>query len=178
MNEEHKKYTAFSRQQGHFQYNRMPFGLKNAPATFQRMMDRAFQGLIGQNCFVYIDYIVIFGKTIQEHNENMESVLKRICNLRLKLEPTKCECLKPELKYLGYIITKDGVKPNQKKIDKIFNFRELKTIKDVQSFLGLTGYYRKFIKYFSTIAKPLTTLTQKDTLFNWNGKCEESFKIL
>ena len=69
MKEECKKYTAFSTQQGHFEYNRMPFGLKNAPATFQRMMDRAFQGLIDKNCFVYIDDIVIFGKTIKEHKK-------------------------------------------------------------------------------------------------------------
>ena len=96
----------------------------------------------------------------------MESVLKRICDLGFKLKPTKYEYLKPELEYLGHIITKDGVKPNQEKIEKILKFRELKTIKDVQKFLGLTGYYRKFIKKISTIAKPLTTLTQKENKNN------------
>ena len=175
MKEESKKYTAFSKQLGHFEYNRMPFGLKNAPHTFQRMMDKAFQGLIGQNCFVYINDIVIFGKTIQENNKNMESVLKRICDLGHKLETTKCEYLKPELEYLGHIIAKDRVKPNQEKIEKILNFRELITIKDVQSFLSLSGYYRKFIKNFSTVEKLLIILRQKGTLFNWNSKCEESF---
>ena len=91
IKEKSKKYTAVSTQQGHFEYNRMPFGLKIAPATFQRMMDRAFQGLIGQNCFVHVNDIVKFGKTIQEHDKNIEAVLKRICDIGLKLEPTKCK---------------------------------------------------------------------------------------
>ena len=91
MKESDKEYTAFSTFQGHFEYNRMPFGLKNAPATFQRMMDNAFRGLIGTRCFAYIDDIVIFGETIQKHNENLEAVLERIKTLGLRLEPSKCE---------------------------------------------------------------------------------------
>ena len=159
MKEEDKKYTAFSTTQGHFEYNRMPFGLKNAPATFQRMMDNAFRGLIGEKCFAYIDDIVVFGSTLQEHNDNLVAVLERIYQLGLRLEPKKCEYLKPELEYLGHIITKDGIKPNPEKINCIKNFKPLKTVKDVQSFLGLAGYYRKFIKNFFTIARPLTKLT-------------------
>ena len=175
MKEEDKKYTAFSTTQGHFEYNRMPFGLKNAPATFQRMMDNAFRGLIGTKCFAYIDDIVIFGSSIQEHNENLVAVMERIYQLGLRLEPKKCEYLKPELEYLGHIITKEGVKPNPEKINCIKEFRPLKTVKDVQSFLGLAGYYRKFIKNFSTIARPLTKLTQKETIFDWTPDCEKAF---
>ena len=88
MKEKDKKYKAFSTSQGHFEYNRMPFGLKNAPATFQRMMDNAFRGLIGNKCFAYIDDIVNFGETIQQHNQNMEDVLQRIKQLGLRLEPS------------------------------------------------------------------------------------------
>ena len=175
MKEECKKYTAFSTSQGHFEYNRMPFGLKNAPATFQRMMDRTFHGLIGINCFVYIDDIVIFGETINEHNKNLKIVLQQIQKLGLKLEPTKCEFLKPELEYLGHLITADGIKPNPVKIEAIKNFKKLENVKDVQSFLGLAGYYRKFIKNFSSIAKPLTKLTQKDIIFDWTPNCEKAF---
>ena len=175
MKEECKKYTEFSTSQGHFEYNRMPFGLKNAPATFQRMIDSAFRGLIGTCCFAYIDDIVIFGNTIDEHNKNQEKLLKRIQELGLRLEPNKCEYLKPELEYLGHLITKDGIKPNPVKNEAIKNFRELKTVKDVQSFLGLAGYYRKFIKNFSSIARPLTKLTQKETIFDWTSDCEKSF---
>ena len=103
MLEECKKYTAFSTSKGHFEYNRMSFGLKYAPATFQRIIDKAFLGLIGINCFVYIDDIVIFGKTINQHNKHLKIVLQQIQKLGLKLEPTKCEFLKPELEYLGYL---------------------------------------------------------------------------
>ena len=146
MKESDKNYTAFSTSHGHFEYNRMPFKLKNALATFQRMMDNAFRGLIGTRCFAYMDDIVIFGETIQKHNENLEAVLERIKTLGLRLEPSKCEYLKPELEYLGHVITKDGVKPNPEKLSAVQSFKQLKTVKDVQSFLGLTGYYRKFIK--------------------------------
>ena len=178
MKENCNKYIAFSTQQGHFEYNRMPFGLKNAPATCQRMLARVFHGLIGKHYFVYIDDIVIFGNTLQEHNQNLELVIKRITDLGLKLEPKKCEYLKPQLEYLGHAITKEGVKPSTGKIDKIINFKRLKKIKDVQSFLGSAGYYRKFIRNFSTIAKPLKKLIQKDTPFNWTPARETSFTTL
>ena len=115
MKERDKEYTAFSKSQEHFKYNRMPFGLKNAPATFQRMMDNAFRGLIGTRCFAYIDDIVISGETIQKHNENLEAALGRIKTLGLRLEPRKFKYLKAELEYLGRVITKDGVKPNPEK---------------------------------------------------------------
>ena len=172
MKESDKKYTAFSTSQGHFEYNRMLFGLKNAPATLQRIMENAFRRLIGTRCFAYIDDIVIFGESIQQHNENLEAVLERIKTLGLRLEPSKCECLKPELEYLGHVIT---VKPNPEKLGAVQNFKQLKTVKDVQSFLGLAGYYRKFIKNFSSIARPLTKLTQKDTIFDWTLNCENAF---
>ena len=113
----------------------MPFGLKNAPATFQRMMDNAFRGLIGTKCFAYIDDIVVFESTIQEHNDNLTAVIERIHQLGLRLEPKKCEYLKQELEYLGHIITKEGAKPNPEKINCINNFRPLKNVKDIQSII-------------------------------------------
>ena len=175
MEENSKKYTVFSTMQGHFEYNRMPFGLKNAPATFQRMIDNAFRGLVGKECFVYIDDIVIFGKTLEEHNKNLVKVLQTIKELNLKLEPSKCEFLRPELESLGHLITADRVKPNPAKTEAVKNFKQATTVKEVQSFLGLAGYYRKFIKHFSTIAKPLTKLTQKDAAFDWTLKCQKAF---
>ena len=144
----------------------MPFGLKNARGTFQRMMDQVFLRLIRINCFVHIDDIVIFGETINEHNKNLKIVLQQIQKLGLKLEPTKCEFLKPELEYLCHLVTADGIKPNPVKIEAITNFKKLQNVKDVQFFPGLAGYYMKFIKNFSSIAKPLTKLTQKDIIFD------------
>ena len=177
MQEESKKYTAFPISQEHYEYNRMPFGLKIASATFQRMMDNAFRGLIGKEYFVYINDIVIFGKTF-EHNMNLIKVLERIKKPGLKLEPTKREYLRPELEYLGHLITADGVKINPVKIKAVKEFKKLTNVKQVQSFLGLADYYRKFIKNFSSIALPLTKLTQKETIFDWTSKCEEAFNKL
>lgn len=173
-----KKYTAFSTPQGHFQYNRMPFGLKNAPATFQRMMDTALRGLLNKYCFVYLDDSIIFGNTIQQHNDNLAIVLQRLRELGLKIQPDKCEFLKPELEYLGHIITHEGIKPNPKKIEAVREFKIPKNPTGVKSFLGLAGYYRKFIRNFSKIGKPLTDLTQKDIPFHWTDKQQDSFQTL
>ena len=176
MYENSKKYTAFSTPEGHFHLNRMPFGLKNAPASFQRMMDSALRGLIGKICFVYLDDIVVFGRTLKEHNENLITLFERLRATGLKLQPDKCEILRPKLEYLGHLITENGVKPNPNKLEAVKNFKKPINAKDVRSFLGLGGYYRKFIKNFSTIAKPLTDLTKKDHTFDWTPKCEESFQ--
>lgn len=178
MEEKSKKYTAFSTPQGHYHYNRMPFGLKNAPATFQRMMDTALRGLINKHCFVYLDDIIIFGQSIEEHNRNLAIVLQRLRELGLKLQPDKCEFLKPELEYLGHIVTSEGIKPNPKKLEAVQNFKIPKTPTDVKSFLGLAGYYRKFIRNFSKIAKPLTELTRKTVPFHWNEQTQTSFDTL
>ncbi|CAK9829637.1 Retrovirus-related Pol polyprotein from transposon 17.6 [Anthophora retusa] len=178
MDENSKKYTSFSTPQGHYHYNRMPFGLKNAPATFQRMMDTALRGLINKHCFVCLDDIIIFGQSIEEHNRNLAIVLQRLKELGLKLQPDKCEFLKPELEYLGHVITAEGVKPNPKKLEAVKNFKLPKTPTDIKSFLGLAGYYRKFIRNFSKIAKPLTDLTKKDTPFRWTEKEQNSFDTL
>ena len=124
----------------------MPFRLKNAPAIFQQKMDNAFRGLIGTRCFAYIDGIIIFGETIEQHNENLEAISERIKTLGLRLEHGKCEYLKPELEYLRHVIIKDGVKLNPEKLSAVQNFEQLKTVKDVQFFLGLAGYYGKFLK--------------------------------
>ena len=177
MVQKSKKYTAFSTSQGHFHYNRMPSGLKNAPTMYQRMMDTALWGLVGNICFVYLDDIIIFGSTIQEHNRNLAIVLDRLQNLGLKIQPDKCEFLKPELEYLGHVVTK-GVKPNPKKIQAVKDFKIPKTATHIKSFLELIRYYRKFIRNFSKIAKPMTDLTKKDTSFHWTDKQQLAFDTL
>ena len=161
-----KKYTAFLTPQGHFHYNRMPFGLKNASATFQRMMDIVLRGLINKHCFAYLGNIIIFGDTIQDHNQNLAIVSQRLKELGLKIQPDKCEFLKAELEYLGHVVTAEGVKPNPKKIQAVTEFRIPKNPTEVKSFLGLAGYYRTFIKNFSKIVKPLTDLIKKDVNFH------------
>lgn len=173
-----KKKTAFSTPQGHYEFARMPFGLKNAPATFQRMMDQALRGLIGKICFVYLDDIVVYGETLKAHNENLEILLERLSSLGLKLQPDKCEYIKPELQYLGHIITQDGVKPNPDKLKAVREFPRPKGPKQIKQFLGLAGYYRRFIKKFSEKAKPLTLLLKKDVSFAFGHEQERAFSVL
>ena len=127
----------------------------------------ALRGLIGKICFASLDDIVVFGNTIQEHNENLVMLFEILRATGLKLQPDKCEFLRPELEYLGHLIPENGVKPNPNKLFAVQNFKRPEKQKDLMSFLGLAGYYRKFIKNFSTIAKPLTGLIKKDSSFNW-----------
>lgn len=156
-----KNKTAFSTPYGHYEFNRMPFGLKNAPATFQRLMNAVLTGLQGIKCLIYLDDIVIFGASFQEHNKRLIEVLRRLRENNLKLQPDKCEFLRKEVTYLGHIITENGISPDPSKLEAVKNFPTPKKVKDIQAFIGLAGYYRKFIENFSKIAKPLTKLTKK-----------------
>lgn len=136
----------------------MPFGLKNAPAIFQRGMDDVLRKHIGKSCYVYMDDVVVFGKTLQEHLENLSIVLETLQSANLKVQLDKSEFLHNKIEFLGYIIAQDGIMPNKNKIEAIEKFPEPKTIKQLRGFLGMLGYYRRFIKDFAKIAKPLTNL--------------------
>ena len=122
----------------------MAFGLKNAPATFQRMMDTSIRGLIGKVCFVYLDDIVIFGSSLKEHNENLVTLAERLRTTGMKLQPDKCEFLRPELECVGHLITEKGVKHYPKKLESIKNFKEPPNATEVKSFLGLSTR-KKFV---------------------------------
>lgn len=157
-----KQKTAFSTDSGHYEFQRMCFGLKGAPATFQRLINRVLQGINGFKAFVYLDDIVVISTTLVEHITQLREVFTRLRKYNLQLQPPKCEFLKHEVRYLGHIITESGVKPDPEKISCIVNYRTPSNTKEVKSFLGLVGYYRRFIKDFSKIAKPLTNLLKKD----------------
>lgn len=153
MHPESKAKTAFSTSFGHDNFNRMPFGLKNAPSTFQRLVDRALTGLQNIEFFVYMDDIVIYAKTLQEHTRKLENLFKKLDKAKLTLQPEKCLFLRKEVTYLDHVITQDGVKPDPKKVEAVRKFPRPRTPRNIKQFLGLAGYYRKFIKDFSTIAK-------------------------
>lgn len=157
-----RQKTAFSTEKGHFEFVRMPFGLKNAPSTFQRAMTNILSDLIGKCCLVYLDDIIIFGNSLQQHLENLDKVLKRLIEANLKIQPDKCEFLRKECEFLGHIVTSDGIKPNPNKIEKITNWPLPKTTSQIKGFLGLLGYYRKFIKDFAKLTKPLTKCLKKE----------------
>ena len=170
--------TAFTTPFGHYEFDRMPFGLKNAPATFQRLMDLVLTGLQGKELFVYMDDIVIYATSLKEHGRKYNALIERLRQANLKLQPDKCEFLKSEVTYLGHIISRDGVKPDPRKLEAVHHFPRPKTPKNIKQFLGLAGYYRKFIPNFSRLAKPLTNLLKNDTPFEWTMEQEASFEKL
>jgi len=143
---------------------------------FQRLMN-SVTGIQGLKCFVYLDDIVIYGPNLKEHNKRLIQVLDRLREHNLKLQPDKCEFLRKEI-YLGHIITKDGIWPDSSKLYAVEEFPVPRKVKNVQSFLGLAGYYRKFIEDFSKIAKPLMKLTKKSKKFNWTVEQQNSFQLL
>lgn len=149
-----KHKTAFSAPFGHYEYNRMPFGLKTAPSTFQRLMDIILTGLQGIDMFIYMDAIVIYASSLEEHSQKLRRLLGRLKTAGLMLQPDKCFFLQKEIVYLGHLITDTGVKPDPKKVEAVRKFPIPKTKNNIKEFLGLTGYYRRFISDYSKIAKP------------------------
>ena len=141
-------------------------------------MDQVLTGIQGTDAFIYLDDIVIYGSSLEEHELKLERLMKRLREARLKLQPDKCEFLRPEVVYLGHVISKEGVRPDNKKLVAVREFPRPRNIKNVRQFLGLAGYYRRFIKGFSDIAKPLTSLTKKDVPFHWGEKQQEAFENL
>lgn len=178
MDPKDRQKTAFSTPNGHYEYKRMPFGLKNAPATFQRLMDRVLLGLQDSELFVYLDDIVVFASSLQEHGTRMRRLFKRLEKSKLSLQPDKCEFLNTEVIYLGHIISNDGVRPDPKKTEAVDKFPVPKNVTNIRQFLGLAGYYRRFIENFSGKAKPLTNLLKKGIVFNWTQEQQESFDYL
>jgi len=148
--------TVFSTPHGHYQFNRMPFGLKNAPAIFQRLMEQALTGLQGAELFLYLDDVVIYASSLREHEIKFHKLADRLRNANLKLQPDKCEFLHREVTYLGHKITEKGVRPDPNKTKAVEGFPVPKNQKNIKQFLGLAGYYRRFIPEFSKIAKPVT----------------------
>lgn len=170
--------TAFSTPHGHYEFDRMPFGLKNAPATFQRIMDKVLTGMQGTEMFVYLDDIVLYASSLREHEIKFEKLANKLREANLKLQPEKCEFLRKEVTYLGHIISENGVQPDPKKLEAVKNFPVPKNQKNIKQFLGLAGYYRRFIEGFSNIAKPLTNLLKGGIEFKWNQKEQDSFNTL
>lgn len=146
----------------------MPFGLKNAPATFQRMMDEVLRDFLHKFCFVYMDDVIIFSKSLQEHLIHIKQIFTKFREVNLKVQLDKSEFLNKEVAFLGHLITPDGIKPNPSKIQAIENFPIPKTIKEIKSFLGLLGYYRRFIPDFAKITIPFTRCLRKGTKIDIN----------
>lgn len=156
MSEEDKPKTAFATHRGLYQFRVMPFGLANSPKTFERLMELVLNGLQWERCLVYLDDVIVFGKTFKETLDNLKLVFDRFKSAKLKLKPKKCTFFQDEVRYLGHIVSVDGIKCDEEKIKAVDDWPQPESVTDVRSFLGLASYYRKFIQNFSTIAFPST----------------------
>ena len=170
--------TAFVTKYGLFECPYMPFGLSNAPATFQRVMELALQGLQWSTCLIYIDDIIVFGGNIDEHLSRVRGVLERLRSANLKIKAEKCHLLEKEVLFLGHVLSGDGVKPSPTNVDRILSWNPPKSTKQVRQFLGMATYYRRFIKEFAKLATPLSKLTSKNVKFYWNEECQRAFEDL
>ena len=156
----------------------MPFGLNNGSVTFQRTMELALQGLQWQTCLVYIDEIIVYGANFEEHMQRFDEVLCQVKQSGLKLKPDKCQLLQTEVVFLGHVVSGEGVRPDPSNITKVVNWPRPMNPKQVKQFVATGSYYRRFIKDFAKIARPLTELTKKDVKFAWTDECEHAFQKL
>ncbi len=173
-----KKKTAFTTGSGLYEFNVMPFGLCNAPSTFERLMELVLAGLHWKTCLVYLDDILIYAQTYEEHTARLSEVFARLAAAGLKLKPKKCSLFQQEVAYLGHVVSQSGVATDLEKTRKVQDWPTPCNLKHVRSFIGLCSYYRRFIKDFSRIAAPLYKLTHKDVGFKWTSECEHSFQML
>ena len=178
MHPESIQKTAFISREGLYEFNVMPFGLCNAPATFQRAMDNMLGDYNWKFAMVYIDDINVFSRTFEEHIQHLQLIFQRIREAGLKLNQEKCNFIRKELLFLGHIINKDGISPDPSTVQKIIDFPQPRTVKGLRSFLGLAGYYRKFVKGFSQIAAPLFKLLRNNITYIWTVDQEEAFSEL
>ncbi|GBG86031.1 hypothetical protein CBR_g40932 [Chara braunii] len=165
--------TTFRTRYGHDKFIVMPFGLTNAPATFQRCMNDLFRPWLDRFVVVYLDVILVFGKTLEEHQGHLRQVLEKLREANFKINAKKCEWAKTQVLYLGHVLDGDGIKPEDSKIASIRDWPTPRTLTELRSFLGLANYNRKFVRNFSTIAAPLCRLLRKETIWKWDKDCKD-----
>ena len=170
--------TAFRTRYGHYEFLVLPFGLTNAPAVFMDLMNRVFRPYLDQFVVVFIDDILIYSKSLQAHEEHLKIVLQILKEEKLFAKLKKCDFWLDRISFLGHVISKDGISVDPKKVEAVVEWERPTNVSEVRSFLGMAGYYRRFVEGFSLIAIPLTRLTQKRTKFEWTDDCEQSFQEL
>ncbi|KAK2452132.1 hypothetical protein QL285_011125 [Trifolium repens] len=170
--------TAFRTRYGHYEYSVMPFGVTNAPGVFMEYMNRIFHSYLDKFVVVFIDDILVYSKTEEEHAEHLRIVLRTLQEKKLYAKLSKCEFWLKEVSFLGHVISSGGIAVDPSKVDAVMKWGTPESVFEIRSFLGLTGYYRRFIEGFSKLALPLTRLTRKDQPFVWDSLCEKSFQEL
>lgn len=171
--------TAFTTHQGLYEFRVMPFGLRNAPAVFQRLMQCVLAGLNPAEgpdfVSVYLDDVIVFSRTLEDHLHHLSLVIDRLAKAGLKLKPSKCHFISQRVQYLGHLLTPEGIRPNPDRVAAVRDYPAPTSVKGVRQFLGLASYYRRFVKNFARTAQPLHNLTQKGAHFHWSPECEEAF---
>ncbi|GKA37369.1 reverse transcriptase domain-containing protein, partial [Tanacetum coccineum] len=178
VREEDIPKTAFRTRYGHYEFQVMPFGLTNAPAVFMDLMNRVCKPYLDKFVIVFIDDILIYSKNKQEHKEHLKIILELLKKEELYAKFSKCEFWIPKVQFLGHVIDSEGIHVDPAKIESIKDWASPKSPTEIRQFLGLAGYYRRFIEGFSKIAKPMTKLTQKKVKFVWGDKQEAAFQLL
>ena len=170
--------TAFRTRYGHYEFLVMPFGLTNAQAAFMDLMNRVFRPYVDQFFVVFIDDILVYSKDAQEHEQHLRIVLETLREKKLYAKLSKCDFWLKEVSFLGHIVSAEGIRVDPAKIEAVVNWKSPQNVTEVRSFLGLAGYYRRFVRGFSVIASPLTKLLRKGIKFEWTDKCQNSFEQL
>ena len=176
MHSEDIEKTAFVTPYGLYEFKVMPFGLKTAPATFQRMMDRLLGDL--DRVMIYLDDILIYASSIEQMISVMEEVFARLQGANLKLKASKCHVGMTSVNYLGFVVSEKGIEVDTQKVSKIHRMEAPSNVREVRRFLGMASYYRNFIRQYAKIADPLTSMTGKSERYRWNDKCQEAFDTL
>ena len=166
-----REKTAFVTHAGLYEFTTMPFGLCNVPGTFQRLLECVLRGLTWQIALIYLDDVLVYSRTFEEHLQHLRLVFDRFRETGLKLKPCKCYFGQTKVNYLGHVITPEGLQSDPAKVKVVQEYPVPKIVKDVRAFMGLTNYYRKFIKGYARIASPLHELTKKGTKFVWTDAC-------
>ena len=178
VEEKDREKTAFVCHMGLFEFNVMPFGLCDAPPVFQDLMNKVLGKALNRFAFAYLDDIIVYSSSVEEHIEHLQYVFDRLREANLRCKPSKCEFAKTTISYLGHVVSENGITPDPEKVAVIHKLHPPQTVKEVRSFIGMASYYRKFTENFSEIASPLTDLTRKNAVFHWNKQCQEAFNRL
>ncbi|GAB2272865.1 hypothetical protein Dimus_038995 [Dionaea muscipula] len=170
--------TAFRTRYGHYEFVVMPFGLTNAPAVFMDLMNRVFRPYLDRFVVVFVDDILIYSKDEKEHEQHLRIILQTMREHRLFGKAGKCEFWLRQVKFIGHVISEEGIVVDSSKVATVMEWERPRSVFEIRSFLGLDGYYRRFIKDFSKLANPMTRLTCKAVKFDWDDKCERAFQEL